>query len=116
MKSLQNRKARESVLSIIDKYHDNEEECVNFFIKAKWHDGFECDCGCHEYYMLNTRNNVLVCMHCGKQQHLTAVELTDKLEVNYKTGCLFANKCRTLMASSNAKHTLDSLFYESDVF
>ena len=72
MKSLQNRKARESVLSIIDKYHNNEEECVNFFIKVQRHDGFECDCGCHEYYMLNTRNNVLVCKHCGKQHYLFA--------------------------------------------
>lgn len=146
MKSLRNRNSRESMLNIIDRYHNNEEECVNFFISAKWPSGFECECGCHEYYMLNTRKNVLVCKHSGKQHYLfagtifqdnklplfklilglylfftngkgfTAVELCDQLCINYKSACLLANKCRYLMTLSNAKHTLKSLFYESDVF
>lgn len=146
MKSLKNRNARETVLNIINKYYDHEDECINFFIRAKWPEGFECECGCHEYYMLNTRKNVLVCKHCGKQHYLfantifqdnklplfklilgmylfftstkgmTAVELSDELDINYKTACLFANKCRYLMTLSNARYTLNSLFYEGDVF
>ena len=96
--------------------------------------------------MLNTEKNVLVCIHCGKQHYsfantifqdnklplfkfilglyllltntrgITAVALLDELNINYKTACLFANKCRYLMALSNAVHTLNSLFYEANVF
>lgn len=47
---------------------------------------------------------------------MTAVELSDELDINYKTACLFANKCRYLMTLSNARYTLNSLFYEGDVF
>ena len=146
MKSLKNRNARESILNIIDKYYDHEDECISFFVKAKWSEGFECQCGCHDYYMFNTRKNVLVCKYCGKQHYLfdnaifqdnkqplfklilglyllltgtkgiTAVKLLDELNINYKTACLFANKYRYLMTLSNAVHTLNSLFCEADVF
>ena len=43
MKSLKNRNARETVLNIINKYYDHEDECINFFIRAKWPEGFECN-------------------------------------------------------------------------
>lgn len=96
--------------------------------------------------MLDTRKNVLICKHCSKQHYsfantifqdnklllfkfilclyllltstrgITAVALLDELNINYKTACLFANKCRYLMTLSNAVHTLNSLFYEANVF
>ena len=46
---------------------------------------------------------------------LSAVELANELEVNYKTTLLLCRKCRILMSQSNSDKILDSLFYEADV-
>ncbi len=45
---------------------------------------------------------------------ISAIELANNLNVNYKTALLLARKCRILMAKSNAEKILDSLFYEAD--
>lgn len=59
MKALKSRNTRETFLNIINIYHDGEDKCINFFVKAKWPEGFECECGCHEYYMFNNIKNIL---------------------------------------------------------
>ena len=37
------------------------------------------------------------------------------LNVNYKTTCLFNNKCRMLMSMNEGQKILDSAFYETDI-
>lgn len=133
-----------SLIELTKKYANNKDECVNFFIKAKYPTGFYCEeCGCTEYYFVS-RHHVLQCKHCNHQHYLfahtifqdnkldlyklilgitifftstkgvSAIELASALDVNYKTALLLARKCRILMAKSNSNRTLDSLFYEAD--
>ena len=49
------------------------------------------------------------------KRQISSAELAEELKVNYKTACLLHSKCKILMKNSNAEHTLDSSFYESDV-
>lgn len=88
---------------------------------------------------------VIVCKNCGHQYHLmagtvfqdsklplfkillglfiffvhnkgvTAIEMRSHLDVNYKTACLFNNKCRMLMSMDEGQKLLDSAFYEADI-
>ena len=46
---------------------------------------------------------------------LSAIELANELEINYKTALLLCRKCRILMSQSNSEKILDSFFYEADV-
>ena len=46
---------------------------------------------------------------------LSAIELANELEINYKTALLLCRKCRILMSQRNSEKILDSLFYEADV-
>lgn len=46
---------------------------------------------------------------------LSAIELANELEINYKTALLLCRKCRILMSQSNSEKILDSFFYEVDV-
>lgn len=45
---------------------------------------------------------------------MSCEDLRNYLDVNIKTARLLANKCRALMADSNANHRLNSMFFESD--
>lgn len=140
------RKAKkDSLIQFTNKYANNPKECLNFFIKVKFPNGFYCDkCGCNHYYYLK-RHNVLECKECGHQHYLfagtifqnnkldlyklllglflfftankgiSAIEMANHLDVNYKTALLLCRKCRILMASSNSERILDSMFYEADV-
>lgn len=44
---------------------------------------------------------------------LSAIELANELEINYKTALLLCRKCRILMSQSNSEKILDSFFYEA---
>ena len=44
---------------------------------------------------------------------LSAIELANELEINYKTALLLCRKCRILMSQSNSEKILDS--FEADV-
>lgn len=135
---------KNSMIEFTKKYANNPKECLNFFIKVKFPDGFTCDkCGCKHYYFLKGRN-VLECKECGHQHYLfagtifeknklelyklllglylfftsnkglSAIEMASNLDVNYKTALLLCRKCRILMSYSNSEKILDALFYEAD--
>lgn len=134
-----------SEIEIINKYANNEQECINFFYKAKWPTGYVCPkCGCTHYNFIK-RHNVYQCAKCKHQQYLhagtifqgnklplfklilgmylvfssnkgiSAIELGDKLDINYKSALRLNKKCRILMSESNGRHQLDAHFYEADV-
>jgi len=47
---------------------------------------------------------------------LSAIELANELEINYKTALLLCRKCRILMSQSNSeKKFWTAFFYEADV-
>ena len=102
--------------------------------------GFYCDkCGCTHYYSIK-RGDVFQCKECGHQHYLlsntifqdnkldlyklilemylfftankglSAIELANELEINYKTALLLYRKCRILMSQSNNEKILDSFF------
>lgn len=140
-----NRKPKkDSMIEFTRKYANNPEECLKFFIRMKFPNGFQCDkCGGTHYYCIN-RHHVLECKECGHQHYLfagtifqdnkldlyklllglylfftsnkgiSAVEIANNLDVNYKTALLFCQKCRILMSYSNSEKILDSMFYEAD--
>lgn len=134
-----------SEIEIINKYANNEGECINFFFKAKWPTTYICSkCGCTHYNLIS-RHHVFQCTSCKHQEYLhagtifqgnklslfklilglylvfssnkgiSAIELSSKLDVNYKTALRLNKKCRILMSESNGRHKLDSNFYEADV-
>ena len=109
----------------------------------KWPVGFYCEkCGCTHYYSIK-RGDVFQCKECGHQHYLlsntifqdnkldlyklilgmylfftankglSAIELANELEINYKTALLLCRKCRILMSQSNSEKILDSFFYEA---
>lgn len=41
--------------------------------------------------------------------------MSTALDINYETAVRLCRKCRILMAQSNSRKVLDSLFYEGDV-
>ena len=41
---------------------------------------------------------------------LSAIELANELEINYKTALLLCRKCQILMSQSNSEKILDSFF------
>ena len=135
---------KNSLIEITKLFANNNEACILFFMKIKYPNGFYCEkCGCTEYYN-SKRHNVMRCKDCCKEHYLfantifqdnkldlfklilglylffssnkgvSAIELSNALDVNYKTALLLARKCRILMASSNSEQVLDSMFYESD--
>ena len=106
----------------------------------KWPVGFYCEkCGCTHYYSIK-RGDVFQCKECGHQHYLlsntifqdnkldlyklilgmylfftvnkglSAIELANELEINYKTAPLLYRKCRILMSQSNSEKILDSFF------
>lgn len=134
-----------SEIEIISKYANNNQDCINFFYNAKWPTGYVCPkCGCTHYNFIN-RHNVFQCKHCKHQQYLhagtifqgnklplfklilgmylvfssnkgiSAIELSTKLDINYKSALRLNKKCRILMSESNGRHQLDAHFYEADV-
>lgn len=81
-------KPKKDSLLNFNKVLGTEEQRINFFIKAKYPDGFECDkCGCNEYYLIKRkgiRNQyILQCKDCGKQ-------------VSILDGTIFSNSKLTL--------------------
>ena len=102
-------------------------------------------CGCKNHRKVTGKRYCYACKDCGHQSYLfagtifqdnkldlyklllglflfftsnkgiSALELRSVLDVNYKTALLLCRKCRILMKDSNAKHVLDSKFYEADV-
>lgn len=103
------------------------------------------ECGCKHYRKVPGKKYCYACKDCGHQSYLfagtifqdnkldlyklllglylfftsnkgiSAMEIRSQLDVNYKTALLLCRKCRILMRDSNAKHVLDSCFYEADV-
>ena len=136
---------KDSLITLTKKYANNHDECVKYFFKMKWPVGFYCEkCGCTHYYSIK-RGDVFQCKECGHQHYLlsntifqdnkldlyklilgmylfftankglSAIELANELEINYKTALLLCRKCRILMSQSNSEKILDSFFYEADV-
>lgn len=135
---------KDSLIALTQKYANNKQACLQYFINMKYPTGFYCEkCGCTHYYYCK-RHNVLKCKECGHQHYLfantifqdnkldlyklilglhlffssnkgiSAIEMANQLDVNYKTALLLCRKCRILMASSNSDKILDSMFYEAD--
>lgn len=135
---------KDSMIEFTRKYANNPQACLDYFIKMRFPAGFVCEkCGCTHYYSLK-RHHVLECKECGQQHYLfagtifqdnklelyklllglflfftsnkgiSAVEMRNNLDVNYKTALLLCQKCRILMAESNSEKILDSMFYEAD--
>lgn len=131
---------KDSLITLTRKYANNHNECVKFFFKMKWPVGFYCEkCGCTHYYSIK-RGDVFQCKECGHQHYLlsntifqdnklglyklilgmylfftankglSAIELANELEINYKTALLLCRKCRILMSQSNSEKILDSFF------
>lgn len=48
-------------------------------------------------------------------KEISAIDLSNELDVNYKTALLLARKCTILMSNSISEKILDSMFYEADV-
>ena len=46
--------------------------CRDHLFTLRWPDGFHCDCGHTEYYLLASRTNVYECSICGTQHSLLA--------------------------------------------
>lgn len=136
---------KDSLIDLTRKYANDPMECVHFFFDMKWPTGFYCEkCGCTHYYFIK-RSNVFQCRECGHQHYLlsgtifqdnklelyklilgmylfftankgiSAIDLSNELDVNYKTALLLARKCRILMSNSISEKILDSMFYEADV-
>ena len=109
---------KDSLITLTRKYANNHNECVKFFFKMKWPVGFYCEkCGCTHYYSIK-RGDVFQCKECGHQHYLlsntifqdnkldlyklilgmylfftankglSAIELANELEINYKTALL----------------------------
>ena len=126
-------------------YYADLEACKCFFFDMKWPTGYYCEkCGCTHHYYMKGKGSYRCC-ECHHDERLlsntcfqdcklplnkllygifliyadkrsiSSLELTEELNVNYKTACLLQTKCRLLMRSSNTKQMLDSSFYESDV-
>ena len=105
-------------------------------MKIKYPNGLYCEkCGCTEYYN-SRRYNVMCCKESIKEKYLcdntifqdnklylfklilglylffssnkgvSAIELSNSLDVNYKTALILARKCRILMTSSNSEQVL----------
>lgn len=135
---------KDSLIQFTQKYANNKQACLDYFINMKFPTGFYCEkCGCIHYYYIK-RHNVLKCKECGYEHYLfagtifqdnkldlyklllglymffssnkgiSAVEMRTYLDVNYKTALLLCRKCRILMAQSNSERILDSMFYEAD--
>ncbi|MFV0551462.1 MAG: hypothetical protein ACK5L6_06020 [Anaerorhabdus sp.] len=45
---------------------------------------------------------------------MSAIELANELDVNYKTALFLSRKCRILMSNSNTHKLLAAIFYEAD--
>lgn len=134
-----------SLLPITNQYSNNSDACIRFFVDAKWPTGFYCEkCDCTHYYSIQ-RHHVLECTNCKHQHYLfagtifqnhrlepfklilglylffssnkgiSAIDMRNALDINYKSACRLCKKCRILMAQSNSERRLDSMFYESDV-
>lgn len=136
--------SKDFLVSIINKYSNDLQTCINFFFDIKWPTGFYCEeYGCTHYYSLKDRH-VFTCKECEHQHHLFAntvfqdnklplfklilglylfftsnkgiyaIEMASQLSINYKSALRLCNKCRVLMTLSNSEKILDSLFYEAD--
>ena len=132
-----------SLTYITEKYANNPTECIHFFFNCKWPGGFFCEkCGCVHYYAL--KGNIYECKKCGHHHYLyagivfqdnkldpyklilglylffstnkgiSAIEMSNHLNVNYKTALKLCRKCRALMAISNSEKILNSFYYEAD--
>ena len=137
---------KNSEIKLIDKYHNNEAACIDFFYRAKWPQGFYCEkCGCTHYYF-NASRRLYQCSDCGHQNYLfsntvfqdnklplfklilglyhlfvankgiSAEDLANILDVNRKTAQLLCRKCRTLMSDSVSSHKMYSRYFEMDAF
>jgi len=117
---------KDSLITLTRKYANNHNECVKFFFKMKWPVGFYCEkCGHQHYLLSNTifQDNKLdlyklilgMYLFFTANKGLSAIELANELEINYKTALLLCRKCRILMSQSNSEKILDSFFYEADV-
>lgn len=120
------KQKKDSLITLTRKYANNHNECVKFFFKMKWPVGFYCEkCGHQHYLLSNTifQDNKLdlyklilgMYLFFTANKGLSAIELANELEINYKTALLLCRKCRILMSQSNSEKILDSFFYEADV-
>ncbi len=70
------RKPRKlSLVEVVDTYHNNLDNCIQFFLNIIFPSGFVCSrCGCTHYYVIRRKRGkpILQCAHCKKQYSLLA--------------------------------------------
>lgn len=64
---------KDSLVDFMDRF-STEEKRIAFFVNMKYPEGYECECGCHKYYLIKrkglTNNYMLECAKCGHQVSL----------------------------------------------
>lgn len=82
---------RNSLINFTKTYANNPINCVNFFLSAKWPEGFYCErCDCHEYYLIKrvgkTKTSyVLECKQCHKQYSLLSGTVFESCKLDLYT-------------------------------
>ena len=61
------------MIEFIRKYANNDQAREEFFLRAKYPNGYYCEkCGCTHYRKISTHNHVYTCSKCGHQSCLFA--------------------------------------------
>jgi transposase-like protein len=132
-----------SLIEFQQKFH-NEEDCVAFVIEQRWKNGFVCPhCKHDQHYYIQTRQ-LYECRECHKQTSITAgtimhqsklslmnwfwaiylvthdkrghsaLALSVKLRINYRSALLLIRKIREAMKQQDAHYMLSGLVEMDD--
>ena len=52
--------------------YGTEEQCLSYLEEMKWPNGFECECGCKESFVLKKPRKLHQCKSCRKQTSITS--------------------------------------------
>lgn len=100
-----------------------KQQRIDFFIKAKYPDGFECDkCVCHVYYLIKRkgiRNRyILQCKDCGKQVSILDGTIFSNSKLSFyqilvgQFLFLISNKG---ISGPDLANAMDAMYYEIDI-
>ena len=60
------KEKKPSMIEFTRKYANNDQACEEFFLRAKYPNGYYCEkCGCTHYKKISTRSHVYTCSKCG---------------------------------------------------
>ncbi len=132
-----------SLIEFQQKFH-NEEACMAYVIEQRWKNGFAClECNHDQFYFIQTRQ-LYECTQCHKQTSITAgtimhqtklsllnwfwaiylvthdkrghsaLALSVKLQINYRSALLLLRKIREAMKQQDAHYMLSGLVEMDD--